>query len=301
MEFDDDHEEQEEEEEEEEEEEAEEMGFSVAAPSYDSLGNAMARSKMSSAEGVPATLNSSRKAGSTGTVRYRECQKNHAVSIGGHAVDGCCEFLAAGEEGTLEAVTCAACNCHRNFHRKEIDGEISHYQPRSQPQPLHSQYHHQFSPYYYRAPPPSAAGYLHHHLVTPPVSQHRPLPLPPLASGGLFSREEEDMSNPSSSGGGGGGFGGGSGSGTKKRFRTKFTQEQKDKMLAFAEKLGWRIQKHDEAAVEQFCAETCVKRHVLKVWMHNNKHTLANSEQRSAGNGSNHLNSSTIIANSELS
>jgi len=88
----------------------------------------------------------------------------------------------------------------------------------------------------------------------------------------VFSREEEDMSNPSSSGGGG--FGGGSGSGTKKRFRTKFTQEQKDKMLAFAEKLGWRIQKHDEAAVEQFCAETCVKRHVLKVWMHNNKHTL---------------------------
>ncbi|RVW56066.1 Zinc-finger homeodomain protein 2 [Vitis vinifera] len=46
-------------------------------------------------------------------------------------------------------------------------------------------------------------------------------------------------------------------------------------MLAFAETLGWRIQKHDEAAVQQFCQETCVKRHVLKVWMHNNKHTLA--------------------------
>ncbi|QCE15959.1 zinc-finger homeodomain protein 2-like [Vigna unguiculata] len=293
-----------EEEEEEEDEEEEEMGFSVAAPGYDSFGNMAARSKISAAEGVPATVNSGRKGSSTGTVRYRECQKNHAVSIGGHAVDGCCEFLAAGEEGTLEAVICAACNCHRNFHRKEIDGEISPYQLRSQPQPqpLHPQYHHQFSPYYHRGPPPSSAGYLHHHLLTPPVSQHRPLALPPLASGGVFSREEEDMSNPSSSGGGGGGgFGGGSGSGTKKRFRTKFTQEQKDKMLAFAEKLGWRIQKHDEAAVEQFCAETCVKRHVLKVWMHNNKHTLANSEQRSAGNGSNHLNSSTMIANSELS
>ncbi|KAG5031206.1 hypothetical protein JHK85_015188 [Glycine max] len=279
------------------------MGFSVAAAaSYDSLGNAAVRSKISGGDGVAATVNSGRK----GTVRYRECQKNHAVSIGGHAVDGCCEFLAAGEEGTLEAVICAACNCHRNFHRKEIDGETSPYQHRSQPQPqpLHPQYHHQFSPYYHRAPPPSAAGYLHHHLVTPPVSQHRPLALPPLASGGVFSREEEDMSNPSSSGGGGGGGfsgGGGSGSGTKKRFRTKFTQEQKDKMLAFAEKLGWRIQKHDEAAVEQFCAETCIKRHVLKVWMHNNKHTLANSEQHSAGNGSNHLNSTTIIENSQFS
>lgn len=78
------------------------------------------------------------------------------------------------------------------------------------------------------------------------------------------------MSNPSSSGGGGG-----SGVGLlKKRFRTKFTAEQKEKMVEFAEKVGWRIQKHDEAAVEEFCAESGVKRQVLKVWMHNNKHTI---------------------------
>ncbi|PKI73550.1 hypothetical protein CRG98_006131 [Punica granatum] len=31
-------------------------------------------------------------------------------------------------------------------------------------------------------------------------------------------------------------------------------------MLGFAERLGWRIQKHDEAAVEQFCSETGVRR-----------------------------------------
>ncbi|RHN46571.1 putative transcription factor ZF-HD family [Medicago truncatula] len=41
-------------------------------------------------------------------MRYLECQKNHAVSFGGHAVDGCCEFIAAGEEGTLEVAICAA-------------------------------------------------------------------------------------------------------------------------------------------------------------------------------------------------
>nr|1WH7_A Chain A, ZF-HD homeobox family protein [Arabidopsis thaliana] len=68
-------------------------------------------------------------------------------------------------------------------------------------------------------------------------------------------------SNPSSSGG------------TTKRFRTKFTAEQKEKMLAFAERLGWRIQKHDDVAVEQFCAETGVRRQVLKIWMHNNKNS----------------------------
>ncbi|EFJ17962.1 hypothetical protein SELMODRAFT_59934, partial [Selaginella moellendorffii] len=58
-----------------------------------------------------------------------------------------------------------------------------------------------------------------------------------------------------------------------KRFRTKFSMDQKEKMYMFAEKVGWRIQKHDEAAVQHFCAEVGVKRHVLKVWMHNNKHT----------------------------
>ncbi|KAJ8762427.1 hypothetical protein K2173_007866 [Erythroxylum novogranatense] len=234
-----------------------EMGMAVP-PSYDAVTNS-ARPKMGPTGGESASTAGARKQGGGGIgVRYRECLKNHAVSIGGHAVDGCCEFMAAGEEGTLDALKCAACNCHRNFHRKEAEGEGLYH---------HQQHHHpQFSPYY-RAPPP--AGYLH--LTSPPA---RPLALPAVSGGGGgtsvgYLREEEDVSNPSSSGGGGA-----SGSGSKKRFRTKFTQEQKDKMLEFAERLGWRIQKHDEASVEQFCADTGVKRHVLKVWMHNNKHTL---------------------------
>ncbi|CAA6654500.1 unnamed protein product [Spirodela intermedia] len=53
-------------------------------------------------------------------VRYAECRKNHAASIGGHAVDGCREFMPAGEEGTAAALQCAACNCHRSFHRREV-------------------------------------------------------------------------------------------------------------------------------------------------------------------------------------
>lgn len=66
----------------------------------------------------------------------------------------------------------------------------------------------------------------------------------------------------------------GSNRNSNKRFRTKFTQEQKERMLSLAERLGWRIQKHDESLVQQFCDEMGVRRHVLKVWMHNNKHTL---------------------------
>lgn len=56
-------------------------------------------------------------------VIYKECRKNHAASIGGYAVDGCREFMAAGEEGTSASFKCAACSCHRNFHRKEVENE----------------------------------------------------------------------------------------------------------------------------------------------------------------------------------
>ncbi|KAG2714300.1 hypothetical protein I3843_03G023400 [Carya illinoinensis] len=63
------------------------------------------------------------------TVRYAECQKNHAASIGGYAVDGCREFMASGEEGTAAALTCAACNCHRNDHRREVEVDVGNERP----------------------------------------------------------------------------------------------------------------------------------------------------------------------------
>ncbi|XP_017701355.1 mini zinc finger protein 1 [Phoenix dactylifera] len=56
-------------------------------------------------------------------VRYRECRKNHAASIGGYAVDGCREFMASGEAGTSSALHCAACNCHRSFHKRVVETE----------------------------------------------------------------------------------------------------------------------------------------------------------------------------------
>ncbi|XP_072975254.1 mini zinc finger protein 1-like [Typha angustifolia] len=56
-------------------------------------------------------------------VRYRECRRNHAANIGGYAVDGCREFMASGEEGTTAALLCAACNCHRSFHKREVEVE----------------------------------------------------------------------------------------------------------------------------------------------------------------------------------
>ncbi|PPR93573.1 hypothetical protein GOBAR_AA27105 [Gossypium barbadense] len=73
------------------------------------------------------------------------------------------------------------------------------------------------------------------------------------------------------------------GSNSKKRFRTKFTQYQKDKMLEFAEKIGWKIQKRDEEDIQEFCREVGVDRGVLKVWMHNNKNTFGKKDQANGG------------------
>jgi len=54
-------------------------------------------------------------------VGYGECQKNHAAYSGGYAVDGCMEFMACSGE---EALTCAACGCHRNFHKRKVQTEV---------------------------------------------------------------------------------------------------------------------------------------------------------------------------------
>lgn len=65
-------------------------------------------------------------------VKYMECLKNHAAAMGGTATDGCGEFMPAGEDGSLDALKCSACQCHRNFHRKVII--------KGQPLPFHSNF-----------------------------------------------------------------------------------------------------------------------------------------------------------------
>ncbi|XP_057785523.1 zinc-finger homeodomain protein 5-like [Salvia miltiorrhiza] len=129
-------------------------------------------------------------------ISYRECLKNHAATIGGNVTDGCGEFMPAGQDGTLQALTCAACTCHRNFHRAASIVRM-----------------------------PDLAFHLN--AVAPPPPQ--------------------------------------------KRFRTKFTAAQKEKMVDFADKVGWRIPREDDAELQRFCSEAGVKRQVFKVWMHNNK------------------------------
>lgn len=202
-------------------------------------------------------------------VRYRECLKNHAAAMGGNATDGCGEFMPSGEEGSIEALTCSACNCHRNFHRKEIEGEPSscdcypHFNRVGRKVILG---HHKSILAPEALAYPTAAGTFvpARSAVAPP--HHQMIMSYNMGSLPSESDEHEDgggvmMARPQQL--------------VKKRFRTKFTQEQKEKMFNFAEKVGWKIQKQEESIVQQFCQEIGVKRRVLKVWMHNNKHNLA--------------------------
>ena len=220
---------------------------------------------------------------STPSIRYRECLRNHAASMGSHVVDGCGEFMASGEEGTPESLRCAACECHRNFHRKEVEGEL---QPQ-QPPPLSLvQNHHQQQqqqqhvPNYHSYYPNKHNGHLHYPTPSPSSLHHQrlvgssgtPSLVPPvmMAFGGPAESSSEDL-NMFQSNTGGAQLSVQAPLSSKKRFRTKFSQHQKDRMMEFAEKIGWKIQKHNEQEVQQFCSQAGVKRQVFKVWMHNNK------------------------------
>jgi len=214
---------------------------------------------------------------STPSIRYRECLRNHAASMGSHVVDGCGEFMASGEEGTPESLRCAACECHRNFHRKEVEGELQPQQP--PPLSLLPQQQQQHAPNYHSYYPNKHNGHLHFPTPSPSSLHHRlvgsggtPSLVPPvmMAFGGPAESSSEDL-NMFQSNTGGAQLSVQPPLSSKKRFRTKFSQQQKDRMMEFAEKIGWKIQKHNEQEVQQFCSQAGVKRQVFKVWMHNNK------------------------------
>uniref|UniRef100_A0A0E0MKN3 ZF-HD dimerization-type domain-containing protein n=1 Tax=Oryza punctata TaxID=4537 RepID=A0A0E0MKN3_ORYPU len=112
---------------------------------------------------------------SAAVARYRECLKNHAAAIGGSATDGCGEFMPGGEEGSLDALRCSACGCHRNFHRKELDAA----EPTAA-RPHHLLHHHAMSPL------AAHRGHHHHHLLVAalPPPTRMVMPLSATAHGG---------------------------------------------------------------------------------------------------------------------
>ncbi|KAL0535514.1 hypothetical protein IC582_029845 [Cucumis melo] len=173
--------------------------------------------------------------GENSNYHYRECLRNHAASLGSYATDGCGEFTLDDSSSPANLLHCAACGCHRNFHRKVT--YIAGGGGRS-----------------------SAATATDDDLMD--YDRHAVV--------------EYAAADTERSGGGG----------SKKRFRTKFTVDQKEKMLAFAEKLGWKLQRKDlDDEIERFCRSVGVTRQVFKVWMHNHKNSFS-SNSASTGNAS---------------
>lgn len=199
----------------------------------------------------------------TTKICYRECLRNHAASMGSHVVDGCGEFMPSGEEGTPQYFKCAACDCHRNFHRKHIQQQHSIPQQHVQHVP---NYHHSNNNGHLNLPTPSSSS----QRVSQPSSGQVP-PSMMMTFGSVPAESSSEDLNM---------FGAQFSIQTpqqpvlKKRVRTKFSQQQKDRMMEFAEKIGWKIQKHDEQEVQQFCSQVGIKRQVFKVFMHNNKQAM---------------------------
>lgn len=242
------------------------------------------------------------------SIKYKECLKNHAAAMGGTATDGCGEFMPSGEEGTIEALNCSACNCHRNFHRKEIEGDhgmssswdnvnnssrvgtsvgrkflLGHPNGHKNMNILSPEalgFHTAANPIGGFLPSRTAPHHPHHQMI---MSYNNNMGMGGMMGSQLPSESDEQDQDQMHHHGHGGGVHVASRAPiqlVKKRFRTKFTQEQKEKMFNFAEKVGWKIQKQEESVVQNFCHEIGVKRRVLKVWMHNNKHNLAKNKSQ---------------------
>ncbi|KAI3462935.1 hypothetical protein Pfo_019598 [Paulownia fortunei] len=213
-------------------------------------------------------------------VTYKECLKNHAASLGGHAVDGCGEFMPSPTSNPADptSLKCAACGCHRNFHRREPEEPLLPTPPNATPA-LEYRPHHRHHP-----PPPPPRGNSgsspNNSPSPPPISSsfypsapHMLLALshglsgPPPDSSTPISTIINASSTPLLN------------SNSRKRFRTKFTHDQKEKMLEFAERVGWKMQKRDEDVISEFCSEIGVDKGVFKVWMHNNKNTFGKKDQ----------------------
>ncbi|XWS40877.1 hypothetical protein CRYUN_Cryun17cG0033700 [Craigia yunnanensis] len=217
-------------------------------------------------------------------ITYKECLKNHAATQGRHALDGCGEFMPSPTATPTDptSLKCAACGCHRNFHRREPEDPP----PTTAITTIEYQPHHRHHP-----PPPASQPHRSPNSASPPPISSSYYPSVPhmllALSGGLSGALDNTHNNSHLS------VGAGAltpsttnlGSNSKKRFRTKFTQLQKDKMLEFAERIGWKVQKRDEEVIQEFCNEVGVDRGVLKVWMHNNKNTSGKKDQAN-GEGS---------------
>ncbi|XP_076901010.1 zinc-finger homeodomain protein 11-like [Bidens hawaiensis] len=148
-------------------------------------------------------------------VPYGTCNRNLSTIPGVHALDGCKEFVHAhGSTPTNSTyMHCDACGCHRNFHREneQIYSSVRHITEDRHP-PLHL-HHPQTSPSSSLSPSPSP-------LLSPsPISSY-----PSIKD--LHFSVNKSLHQPIANQHG------------KMRPQTKFSEYQKQRMRACAERIG---------------------------------------------------------------
>ncbi|KAL9664655.1 hypothetical protein QQ045_020060 [Rhodiola kirilowii] len=275
------------------------------------------------------------------TTVYKECLKNHAASLGGHALDGCGEFMPEQltDPGLMK---CAACGCHRNFHRQDTaerrrdpphpssiipstvgitpphfsllprrfasspstspspspspPRQLNPPPPPPPPLPSAAVFLQQYSPGPHMlmalstgkggaSPPPS--DQINHHHRKKTTTESSPTRHIKISDHHHHQTRRNQNPNPNNKNNNNSAI-------KRKRFRSKFSGEQKEKMRRFSEGLNWRIQRSDEKLVSDFCEDVGVSKTVLKVWMHNNKNTIGKIP-RNSNNNSNHSSSNNNV------
>ncbi|KAE9446885.1 hypothetical protein C3L33_21241, partial [Rhododendron williamsianum] len=159
---------------------------------------------------------------------YLECQRIHSGKTGDHVVDGCQEFLGYGDDH-LSEVAFYCSKCGCNRNFHRKE-EIT-----ILANPTTVQMVHELA----AAPPPHCGA------PSPPLQQ---IPIAEICLGNGEAEQEETRE--------------------PKRGRTKFTEAQKDAMIGYAEKLGWRLRGHQE---HRFCLGIGITLQNFKLWMRNNK------------------------------
>ncbi|KAJ0252524.1 Zinc-finger homeodomain protein 13 [Hirschfeldia incana] len=231
--------------------------------------------------------------------RYGECRKNQApIAAGTTAYDGCGEFVSS--DPGQDSLDCAACGCHRSFHHREesLSGgtntilEVLKISP--------SQFRQIFcSPYgdgetdeegkkriATDRSPEEEAGRAKRVKTRFTTEQTEKMRSYAEKVGWKVSSESRERVKE---------FCDGIGvtrrklrvwmnnhhedkgrvdeeeEGRVKRFKTKFTAEQTERMRSYAEKLRWKVRAEDREETEVFCSEIGVNLNKFVIWMNNHK------------------------------
>ncbi|XP_043710245.1 zinc-finger homeodomain protein 11-like [Telopea speciosissima] len=163
---------------------------------------------------------------------YDACLRNHAANFGGHATDGCRAFFP-----TAGGSHCEACECHQkkvvvgSGFGDDRKGESSSHTVKVKTEEIK--------------------------VSEDSEEEEEKKQLQQLMVAEQLQQQHKDQVVVQMSKG--------------RRPRTKFTEEQRLWMFAFAKSLGWRMQRNRWDEINQFCQQIGVSRHVFKVWIHNHK------------------------------